>query len=400
MKILTFSSLYPNAAEPTQGIFVENRLRHLVASGEVEAKVVAPVPWFPFQDSRFGVYSRYAQAPQRDRRHGLAVEHPRFFLLPKVSMSWSPYSLYLGARTTVQKIIERGYDFDLIDAHYFYPDGVAAALLARSFGKPVVITGRGTDLNLLPRYAGPRRWIKWAAGQADGLVTVSQALKQALVELGLSPDRVVVLRNGVDLKTFAPDPGARARLYPRVKGPLLLSVGQLIIRKGHDLILQALSQIPEARLVIVGDGPEEARLKALSTRLGLDDRVDFLSRRRHEGLAELYSAADLLLLASDREGWPNVLLESMACGTPVVAAAIWGVPEIVTTPEAGRLLKDRSPGAIAEAATSVLLDPPSPAAVRQFAEQFSWDETTAGQLALFRTVLENQKSSSRTGPET
>jgi len=105
MRILTFTTLFPSAAQPQHGVFVENRLRHLVGSGRVEARVVAPVPWFPFEDARFGSYAKWARTPAHEERHGLAIEHPRYALLPKVGMSWAPFSLYLGARGTVEETV-------------------------------------------------------------------------------------------------------------------------------------------------------------------------------------------------------------------------------------------------------------------------------------------------------
>ncbi|MEO8714695.1 MAG: glycosyltransferase, partial [Acetobacteraceae bacterium] len=190
-----------------------------------------------------------------------------------------------------------------------------------------------------------------------------------------------------DTRQFRPpaDRGAaRARLG--LIRPTLLSVGHLIERKGHHLVVRALVDLPGCDLLIAGEGPERRRLTALIAELGLGDRVRLLDARPHAEMAELYGAADLLVLASSREGWANVLLEAMACGTPVVATNIWGNPEVVRARAAG-VITERDPGAIAAAAASLLADPPARADTRAYAEGFSWDETTAGQLALFRRVL-------------
>lgn len=150
LRILTFTTLFPNAAQPVNGVFVENRLRHLVAGGGISARVVAPVPWFPFRAARFGAYGAFARVPAYERRHGLSVHHPRFPIIPKIGASLTPALMYAFVKPFISDLIRRDGDFDLIDAHYFYPDGVVAALLGRAFGKPVTITARGTDLNLLP----------------------------------------------------------------------------------------------------------------------------------------------------------------------------------------------------------------------------------------------------------
>lgn len=395
MKILTVTTLYPNAQQPNHGIFVENRLRHLVQSGEVSAQVIAPVPWFPWKSKTFGRYARYSRVPKHEVRHGLTIYHPRYLAIPKVGMSVSPLFLYRAYKKAALALCERGGDFDLIDAHYFYPDGVAAVLLARALDKPVVITGRGTDLNLIPSYAVPRRWIRWAGNRADGLIAVSQALKNGLLSLVGSKLEICVLANGVDLAVFKPHDQTAMREKYGLSGPVILSVGNLVQLKGHDLVIRAVSLLDKAVLLVVGDGPERTRLEHLALSLGLGDRIRFLGVISHQELPELYSAADVLVLASEREGWPNVLLESMACGTPVVVTGFPSAPEIVNSPAAGRIAKTRTPEAIAEAVEDVLHTPPSQDATRQYAEQHDWKATTNGQVALFQDILK-QRNERRT----
>ncbi|MFQ6018874.1 MAG: glycosyltransferase family 4 protein [Kiloniellaceae bacterium] len=388
MKILTFTTLYPNARQPHHGIFVENRLRRIVSGGGASARVVAPVPWFPFRAKAFGRYAILAEVPVEENRFGIKIFHPRYLVIPKLGMSAAPFLLFASAQSMIRRIIRSGYDFDLIDAHYFYPDGVAAVLLGRRFRKPVAITGRGTDINLIPRHLLPRRMIRWAARNAAGLITVCQALKDALAAIGVEPGRVQVLRNGVDLELFKPVDREAVRTQLGLEPPVLLSVGHLIGPKGHDLVIRALSKLPGATLLIVGEGPEEPALKRLANRRGLNNRVRFLGSVAHERMHEIYSAADALVLASEREGWPNVLLEAMASGTPVVAANIGGTPEVVTAPAAGVLIPDRTAEAIAASVRALLASPPSRADTRAYAERFGWDETRQGTIDLFRNILD------------
>jgi glycosyltransferase involved in cell wall biosynthesis len=387
IRIVTFSTLYPNEVQDTHGVFVENRLRHLVGSNKVSARVVAPVPWFPFGGAAFGRYGQLAKVPLRERRFGIDIVHPRYPVLPKIGMNIAPLSLYAFVKPVLARLINDGWDFDLLDAHYFFPDGVAAVMLGKALGKPVTITARGTDINLIPRYPVPRRMIRWAAERADGLITVCAALKEELVRLGVPPERVRTLRNGVDLEIFKPLPSQQAKDALAVNGPVLASVGGLIARKGHDLVIRALEHLPEVTLLIAGQGPEKAALARLASALGVERRVRFLGSVPHERLREIYSAADALVLASSREGWPNVLLESMACGTPVIASNVWGAPEIIKAPEAGVLLPDRTASAIVSAAGALLAAPPPREATRAYAQRFSWQETTEGQVDLFSRIL-------------
>jgi len=392
VQILTFTTLYPSALQPQHGIFVETRLRKLVEGGAVAARVVAPCPWFPFGSPRLGRYAVFSRIPRKETRHGLHVDHPRYPVLPKIGMSVAPLALFAATLPLLRRQIREGGDFALIDAHYFYPDGVAAALLGRALGRPVVVSARGSDLNILARHLIPRRWIRWAARRADGLITVSSGLKQRLVELGIAAERVRVLRNGVDLTLFRPHDRDAARRSLGFTRPTLLAVGNLVALKRHKLMVEALAWLPEFELVIVGEGPERDAIERAARERDVAGRVRLLGRMPQDRLPEIYSAADLFLLVSTHEGWPNVLLESMACGTPVVVSEMTGIAEIVGAAEAGRAVADITPRRLADAVRDSLATRPSHAATRRYAEQFDWESTTDGQIALFREVLQRRSS--------
>lgn len=387
LRILTFSTLYPNESQPNHGVFVENRLRHLIGTGKVESVVVAPVPYFPARMPGFARWGIYARVPRLETRHGLTAYHPRYPVIPKIGANVAPWLLAAGSLRLLNDVIQSGYDFDLIDAHYMYPDGVAASWLGHLLRKPVVVTVRGTDISMIPRYRLPRRLIQRTLKRLAGVIAVSEALKEAVVAIGGKPEDVTVLRNGVDLNLFVPVDRMAARRRLDLNGPTLLSVGHLIERKGHDLVIRALSELAEYQLLIIGEGPEREALARLAEQLGVASRVRFLGTQPHNLLPSFYGAADALILASSREGWANVLLEAMACGTPVVASNIWGNPEVVRSPEAGRLMAERTPAAVVSAVGSLFASLPDRAATRRYAESFSWDDTSDGQVALFRRIL-------------
>lgn len=392
MKILVFTTLYPNAVQKRHGIFVEQRLRHLLESTKVEAKVIAPVPWFPIKYNIFSSYSNFARVPREENRHGIEILHPRYPILPKIGMTISPFLLYMSMKKLFRHIVRNGYDFDVIDAHYFYPDGVAAVMLGHFVGKPVVITARGTDINLIPEYALPRKMIKWAAKHASGIVTVCKALGDELVSITKEDEKVRVLRNGVDLELFSPVDRDQQRRRLQIKRKTLLSVGHLVKRKGHDIVIKALTELPAVDLLIAGDGEEEGSLKRLVETLGLKDRVRFLGAISQQDLKFYYGAVYALVLASSREGWANVLLESMACGTPVIASDVWGTPEVVASPKAGILMENRDSSSLVVAFKRLSSSYPSHTDTRNYAEQFSWEETTQGQLELFEDILQKSES--------
>jgi len=400
IRTLLFSTLFPSVERPGHGIFVETRLLELLKTGQVETRVVAPVPWFPSRNLRFGDRAAMARTPRRETRHGVDVQHPRYALLPKVGMSTAPLLLALGARPAVQRLLDEGFEFDLIDAHYFYPDGVAAALLASWFGKPLVITARGSDVNLIAQHRLPRRLMRWAAQRASACVGVSAALAQRLKDLGAPPSRVHVLRNGVDTERFTPQADARQALG--VAGePLILSVGNLLPVKRHGLVIEALALVrqthPGAALAIVGGGPLHAELTAQAAALGLANAVRLVGPVPQAVLARWYAAADLLVLASSREGWPNVLLEAMACGTPVLASGVGGVPEIVTSPSVGAFGTFNTPIELAEALSKALAQPFDREATRRHALGMGWGEVSEGQVQLFLRLLEPRAASAMAG---
>ncbi len=388
MKLLTFSTLYPNHVKKNKGIFVEQRLRKLLRLGHIDSRVVAPIPWFPFKSDTFGEYANLALVSRQERRNNIPIFHPRYFLIPKIGMPLAPLLLAIGTLPLLKKLIKEGFNFEIIDAHYFYPDGVAAVILGKLLKKPVIITARGTDINLIPNYFLPRKMILWAAKNSKANITVCQALKDELIKIGAKPDKIHVLRNGVDLDFFVPVDRNKARKNFNLKRRTLLSVGFLVERKGHHLVIEAMQNLPEFDLLIVGEGPEYSNLKNLINTLDLGGRVRLLGSVSQQHLIEIYNATDALVLASSREGWANVLLESMACGTPVVATNIWGTPEVIQKPEAGVLIQERSAKGIVDAVTTLFACYPERHETRSYAEGFSWQETVDNLLQLMKQTID------------
>lgn len=390
MKILTFTTLYPNNIKSSHGVFVEQRLRNLLKIEGIEAKVIAPVPWFPFISDKFGQYAQFAKILKTEERYGIHISHPRYPLIPKIGMTLAPILMALALYPVLKKMLKHAENFDLIDAHYFYPDGVAAAILGKMLNKPVVVTARGSDVHSIPNFYWPRKMIIWAAKRATSIITVCQALKDELIVLGIDPAKIHAFRNGVDLEFFFPEERVQAKQKLNLNCSTILSVGNLIELKGHHLIIEAMPHLPEYELLIVGDGVEMPRLKKLAKDLNVSDRVTFLGAVPHNQLVTIYSAADILVLASSREGWANVLLEAMACGTPAIATNVWGTAEVVTAPAAGMLIEERSAQAIVNAVRVMEKNMPSRKETREYAEKFSWDETVHRLYNLFEKIIKNK----------
>jgi teichuronic acid biosynthesis glycosyltransferase TuaC len=386
VNILTFTTLYPNCEQKRHGIFVEQRLRQLLYSNKVRAIVVAPIPWFPFSSDIFGKYGAFARVPTKEQRYGITVLHPRYLTIPKVGMTVAPLLMALAMKRVFKQINDAGYKYHVIDAHYFYPDGVAAAILGKWLSKPIVITARGSDINLIPKYYLPRKMILWAARKVKKVIAVSQALKNEMVKIGIPESRIKVLRNGVDLHLFYPVSKVEVRQKLNIKNLTLLSVGNLIESKGHHIVIKALKKLPEVKLVVIGDGIMSNQLKRLVNTLKISDRVTFIGEISQQELKDYYNAVDILVLASSREGMPNVLTESIACGTPVITTAAGGAPEVVLNSAVGILMQERTPQAVAKAFRTLMKQYPDREYVRAHAEKFDWEQTSMGLYKLFSVI--------------
>ncbi|MDX2043009.1 MAG: glycosyltransferase family 4 protein [Acidobacteriota bacterium] len=392
MNILTFTTLWPNAEQPNFGVFVKHRVAALAKLDGVNVRIVAPVPYFPKVGRLLtrAVLNRLpkhwqqmARVPQQEVIDGLPTQHPPYLVTPKLGMSFYGNWMARGAFETVERL-HREQPFDLIDAHYVYPDGYAATLLGERLNIPVFITARGTDINLFSRMPLIRPKIVKALNSAAGIVAVSEALKQRMVELGIAAEKIAVIRNGVDREVFFPRDRkeARQRLKLEAEGKILLSVGALVPVKGFDRLIDAMAllkreeQVKKDRsrlkLFVIGEGSERRALESKISNLRLENCVRLLGAKPQAELADWYSAADLFCLASHREGCPNVVIEAMACGLPIVAANVGGVVELLTT-EIGNLITEHSAEKFADALKKALAVGWNRNLIAHFGSDRSWN---------------------------
>jgi glycosyltransferase involved in cell wall biosynthesis len=381
VRLLTLTSLFPNSGQPRHGIFIANRLRRICDTGRATSTVIAAIPWFP------GAYRMESQALPFEQTAGFEVFHPRYLQIPRVGMRVQPDSLANAILRELRRMKLGANAFDVIDAHYFYPDGVAAARVAKVLQRPLVISARGSDINLIGDMPVPRLRMLEAARSARALIAVSGALAKKMEAMGMPGDRLQVLRNGVDMEAFAPHPraGARRRMGLAEAGVLVLGVGNLVAEKNFELLINAVAQMPDVRLLFVGQGPHAGALHALADAVA-PGRVEWRDNMPQTELRYAYAAADVLGLPSLREGWPNVLLEAIACGTPVIAADVGGVPEIIRGDAPGTVVARRTASAWASALRAMIEAALPVERVRQYARQFGWDDVVARQCALYEDV--------------
>ncbi len=394
MRVLTFTTLYPNNVWPNHCVFIQERMTHFAKLKGCEVKVVAPIPYFP--SIKLGSRWKYSQVAKQELREGLEVYHPRYFMTPKVGMSLYGMKMFLSVLSAVRRI-QNNFDFDVIDAHYVYPDGFAGVLLGQCFRKPVVVSARGTDINLFQKFPLIRRLLQYALHRAHQAIAVSQSLGEEILRLGISEKKLTVIPNGVDIEKFCPAPKeqARKKISLPLNNKIILSVGHLTSNKGFDLLIKALkilsgeSREEDLRLVIVGEGSTRKELEQLISSLQLDGRVHLVGAIPHQELYLWYSAADLFCLASAKEGWPNVLLESLACGTPVVATDTGGIPEIIRSDTVGLLTK-RNEEEFSKIISIALKTDWNRTEIIQYARQHTWDKVARSVYDVFQSALSGE----------
>jgi teichuronic acid biosynthesis glycosyltransferase TuaC len=391
MKILVFTTLYPNNVWPDHGVFVRERIVHLAQVPGSDLKVVAPVPYFP----NFKINSRwhYSQVLRTEKSDGLDIRHPRYFLVPKIGMPAYGYLMAVSLLPVLRNI-EKEYSFDVIDSHFVFPDGFCAMLLGRVLKKPVVITARGSDINLYGQFRTIRPLLSYCLRRADWVITVSQALKQTVAKLNVPSEKIAVIPNGVDGTKFHPIDRAEARksLGLPIDAKIILSVGRLVELKGFDILISALQILKndygmkDLYLAIAGTGALRGRLERLAASIGMASSVRFAGDVPHDSLYQWYSAADIFCLASEREGLPNVILESMACGTPVVATNVGGIPEIVASDQVGLLCQrnDKSVAASIRKAFSRSWDRKE---ISRVANENTWDKAAQSTYEVLQNVV-------------
>ena len=352
MKVLTFSTVFPNPAQPVHGLFVFERARH--AARRADVRVVAPVPWF----------RRSRTIPSATTLGDLRVEHPTFFYVPGILKVLDGLFLFLSVLPRVRRL-QREFDFDVIDAHFAFPEGFAAILLGQWLRKPVMVTLRGSEHEFVT-HAPRKKAIAWALRRATRVVAVSHQLAQLAETLGVPRERIAVVENGVDVDTFRPLDRAEAKRAIGFDSTrrLLISVGHLVPLKGYHRMIRALAELrseyPDLGLALVGgsastSGRYPDELKRLTNELGLASSVLFPGAVAPSRVCDWLNAADVFVLCSDREGCPNVVWESMACGVPVASARV-GEVEYMVPSRAGVLFDNPADAEALRTAVSRALD--------------------------------------------
>lgn len=391
VKVLTFTTLFPNSEQPNFGIFIKHRMAAVQQYGDVDVRVVAPVPYFPnlpIHDK----WQSFAKIPKFELIDGLPVYHPRYLVTPKVGMTTYFLTLALGARRTI-KALHAEHKFDLIDAHFVYPDGLAAILLGRMLNVPVVLSARGTDINLYPQFRFINPLVKAAVRRADHLVSVCRSLQDIMVDLGGKQHRATVIPNGIDKTVFKWMDKKDARRIAGVgqNEKVLLLVGALIELKGMHIVVDALNLLKKKgrldfKTYILGKGEYKPLLEEKIATFSLHEDVKLVGEVKNQQLNQWYNSADVFFLGSSREGWPNVVSEALACGVPVVATAANGIPEILVSEDYG-LIVERNAEAFADGILAAFKKDWDHGKIYQYGQSRSWAQVASEVRGVFEEVI-------------
>lgn len=371
MKTLLFTNLYPSAAEPTRGVFNQNRFGALAR--HCEARAVVPVPWW----TRARRPASLLGVPMENMT-GIPATFPTYWSVPGVPRLHGR-GMALSLAGYIRRL-RRDFPFDVLLAAWAYPDGAAAAQFARQADCPLVIMVLGSDINELAERPDLRPQLLAGLQRAQRIVAVSDALRDRLCGLGVPANRVLVQRNGVDGERFRLQDrqAARARLGLDTATRYLGYIGNFSPEKGCMTLLEAAARLRgiadrSVVLALVGSGAQEETLRARVGTLGIAEQVRFFGRRPHTEIPDWISALDVLCLPSFREGCPNVVLEALASGRPVVASRVGGVPELLNDRN-GCMAPAGDSEALADALESALERQWEPESLRATVEYLSWDQ--------------------------
>lgn len=390
MKILTFTTLFPSSSQPNFGIFIYQRMAAVMQYFDVDVKVVAPVPYFP-PLQKFKRWYHYSQVPDFENIEPFDVWHPRYVVTPKIGMSMYGFSMFLSTYHLIKRL-HKNYHFDLIDAHYIYPDGFAAVLLGKVLRIPVVLSARGTDINHYPHLPIIRNLIIYTIDKADATISVCESLKSTMLELSHCKKEVYVVANGIDqdrfhkLEKFC----VRKRVGIDIDDKILLTVGALIKRKGIHILIEAINRLKKDgilnfRTIIIGKGEEKATLSQQIQEASLEENIKIIGEVMNEELVFWYNSADIFFLGSSREGWPNVVCEALACGTPVVATGVNGIPEIIDSDEVG-LIVERTPESFAEGIVKAFNKNWDYEKIHSYGQSRNWNQVAAEVSEIFSSI--------------
>lgn len=376
LKILIITNLYKNAQEPGKAAYHTQQFTALSKIADV--RIVAPLPYFKYSCHK---------VPPKATLDGIPVYYPRYAVIPKIGRRTHAWSMSKSLQPVIRNIAQE-FPFDVILASWVYPDGVAAQRLAAALQKPLVILALGSDINIHSQYAPRRALIRKALNACNRVVAVSRPLKDKIVAMGIDAKHIDVLCNGVDQKRFFPRDMTQTRqdLQLPTNAHLIVYIGNLLPIKGVDRLIEAASHLPkDVTIAIIGDGPMQTALQTKCQENRATCQIKFLARQPHDKIPLWMNAANILCLPSYNEGCPNVILEALACATPVVAFPVGGIPDMITNGKNGFLVEQNTAHNLGQTLNKALRHPWDQQHLNSTAP-FSWEDNAKELLKIIITT--------------
>ena len=382
MNVLVLTDMFPSKEEPTLGIFVYELSKAISCKNRVI--VIHPQIWDPLR-GKFCRKDNYY-----NHFNDIEVYRPRLFIPPKGDKLFlRAMAFFLIALPLVRKLRKQFY-FDLIHVHMAGPAGFAAVLLGMIFSKPVIVTAHGSDIHSFPKHFFLKRLVIFTLKKATKVVAVSQSLKESISKMVSSQKELFVIRNGVNYEIFSPMDKTREMLNLPNDIKIILFIGSLLPIKGVDLLLHAFADINKKdhiNLIIIGKGASEQKLKDLTKELHVETQVSFIGTRKHDEIPLWLNACDLLCLPSHNEGFPTVVVEAFACGRPVVATKVGGIPEAITNDTLGILVEPNNKEELTAALNKALEKEWDYQAISEYGKRFSWDTIAEEYFELYKNAV-------------
>jgi teichuronic acid biosynthesis glycosyltransferase TuaC len=388
VKLLFISNLFPDAGEPNRGLVNARLLRHLAAWAEI--RVLSPRP------ALAGWWSGEEQGKSLPEDARFAPRYPKVPYIPKVGSRFNDWLFALRLKSSLLAS-RKDFSFDVVLCSWLYPDATAVARLAKAMDFPFVAVAQGSDVHQYLGMPSRCRRIVSAVNQSTTTVARSLELARLLRDAGVKKEKLQVIYNGVETEVFKPGNQADERdaLGLPLTAKIILYVGNLLPVKNPRLALESLAKLTvldpamEPRLIMVGMGPLEASLKQDAETLGIAARVIWAGAQKPVQVAKYLRACDVLCLPSLNEGMPNVLLEALATGKPVVATNVGGIAEILNRPELGKLVASQDAEQMAAALHTILSIKPAEAEIAQIGRAYSWMDTARAYYQLLQGAMKS-----------
>lgn len=358
--LVVITNLYPTPWDPNRATF--NRQQFDLLRGDYDLSILVPLP--------FPEWIRHRREIVSNGR----VRYAPYFYVPKVGRRFYSYFMFMSVMLHSFGWIKKRRPARLL-ATWAYPDAVCASWIARILRVPFYFKIHGSDINVHAGHASRARQIRAAANAAKCVISVSEALAERARLIGIPSEKIAVIYNGVDHEKFGSRrPSPHHRSYILFVGNLKREKGVLELLEGFAVISE---DYPQLDLIYVGEGVMRDIILQLAVDRGVSDRVRLVGAVNHRDVPAWIGNSLFLALPSYREGLPNVILESLACGRPVLASEVGGIPEVINNSELGVLVSVVEANSISEAIRIMLETNWSEDRIRSYAERFSWEKNKA-----------------------